>query len=265
MKFKFAISDYKNSNVCTISFFQNEEERKNLEKLREFADIEPLDPKTFDNILKDLKICDLGNFKIKDFDEVYERTLKIVGDRKIPVIFSSNHLTTLFSVGICDENSAIMVFDAHADLKDFYESNYSRATWLRRLSEMIDVEKIFLVGIRSLDEDEKEYLFEEKINFLTSFELKENFENSVKKLNEFLSSFENVYISFDVDVIENYIISSNYPEAFGLNLFEVYKLIENLEIKKIIGMDFVEFKIESKKDAINLINIVFQFFKKLRL
>ncbi|MEM5827941.1 MAG: arginase family protein [Candidatus Aenigmatarchaeota archaeon] len=263
-KFKFAISNYKDSKICIISFFQNDEERKNLEKLREFGDIEPIDPKSFENILENLNICDLGNVKFKDFDEIYEKVLKIKQDKKIPIIFSCNHLTTLFSVGICDENSSILVFDAHADVKDFYESNYSRATWLRRLVELIDSDRIFLIGIRSLDEDEKNFLKEEKINFLTSFEIKENIKDSVKKINDFLSSFENVYVSFDVDVMENYLISSNYPEAFGLNMFEVYQLINELEIKNFIALDFTEFLINRKEDAINLMSIAFQFLKKLK-
>ncbi|MEM5830542.1 MAG: arginase family protein [Candidatus Aenigmatarchaeota archaeon] len=263
-KFKFAISDYKNSDACIISFFQNDEERKNLEKLRNFGDIEPIDPKNFENILENLKICDVGNVKFKDFDEIYEKVLKIKQDKKVPIIFSCNHLTTLFSVGICEENSSILIFDAHADLKDFYESNYSRATWLRRLVELIDSERIFLIGIRSFDEDEKKFLEEEKINFLSSFKIKESIKNSIKKINDFLSSFDNVYVSFDVDVMENYLISSNYPEAFGLNMFEIYEIINNLEINDFVAMDFTEFIINKKEDAINLMNIVFQFLKKLK-
>lgn len=264
-KFKFAIFDYKNSNTCIISFYQNEEEGKNLEKLREFGDIEPIDPKTFENILENIKICDLGNTEFKDYDEIYEKLIKIVGDVKTPIIFSCNHLTTLFSVGICKENSGIVIFDAHADLKNFYESNYSRATWLRRLLELIDSDKIFLVGLRSFDEDEKNIIKGKNINYLGSFEIKNNLSNSINKINEFIKSFNEIYISFDVDVMENYLIKSYYPEAYGLNMFEIYEIINSLEVKKIVALDFVEFLIERKEDAINLISIVFQFLKKLKL
>lgn len=264
-KFKFAIFEYNNSNVCAISFYQKNSEKKNLEKLRDFGDIEPIDPKSLENVLKNLKICDLGNYKFKDFDEIYQKSLSVINDNKIPIIFSCNHLTTLFSLGICNENSGILIFDAHADLKNFYKSKYSRATWLRRFLDLVDSERIFLVGIRSIDEDEKEFLKNEKINFLTTFEIKEKLKNSISKIKDFLNSFDNIYISFDVDVMDSYIINSNFPEAFGLDMYDVYKIVNSFENVKIVGMDFVEFLIKEKKDAINLVSILFQFLKKIKL
>ncbi|MEM5830704.1 MAG: arginase family protein [Candidatus Aenigmatarchaeota archaeon] len=262
-KFKFAIHRYEESNVCLISFYQTKSEKKILEKLKEFADIEPLDPKNFDNLMKKLKIFDFGNIKIKKFEEIYQKILKISNDKKIPIIFSSNHLITFFSSQVFKEDFSILIFDAHADLKNFYENKYSRATWLRRLLESIDSKRIFLIGIRSLEEDEKEFLEYKKIKYITSFDIKENLENSIKKINNFLKSYKSTYISFDVDVMENYLIKSNFPEAFGLNMYEIYKIINSLEIKKIVAIDFVEFVIENKESAINLAYILFQFLKLL--
>nr|MDQ3970699.1 arginase family protein [Thermoproteota archaeon] len=52
----------------------------------------------------------------------------------------------------------------------------------------------------------------------------------------------NLYISFDIDVYDlPYVPCTGTPEPFGLNPFEILKIIKSLDnSSKLVGMDIVE-------------------------
>lgn len=259
MKFPFAFSNYKESNLVIQSFFVNQSEENILNNLRKISNkVEPIDIKNKRNYFEKLKIYDAGNFKIKYYDEIYEKTLENLKNGKFTLNIFIPHLFSLYSIGICSENDGILIFDAHADLKDTFEKEkYHRATWLRRLLELIDEDKVMIIGLRSLDEDELNFIEENKISYLTSFEIEENLRKSLRKIKNFTQKFEKIYISFDVDVLDYSYVDYFYPESFGLNMFQIYEILDNIN-SKIAGIDFCEFNIIDENKAINTVNLLFK-------
>ena len=263
MKFPFATESFEKSNIVIFGFYENKKEEKILNLLRKFSyEVEPIDIKNKKNYFEKLKIFDYGNLKISYYDKIFKVLSKL--KEKNPFNIFIPHLFSLFSIGICKENDGIIIFDAHADLKDIYENEkYSRATWLRRLIELIDEKKVLIVGLRSVDEEELNFLEENDIAFISSFEIHKNLEKSLKKIKKFQKKFEAIYISFDVDVVDPSFIKTFYPEAFGLNLFEIYEILDNVK-QKIRGIDFCEFNLE-KNDLTYGKNLSYILFKLISL
>jgi agmatinase len=264
MKFSFATESFEKSNLVIFGFYKEKNEEKILNILRKFSyELEPIDIKNKRNYFEKLKIYDFGNLKINYFDKIFETLSKI---NKYSFNIFIPHLFSLFSIGICKENDGIIVFDAHADLKDVYKNEkYNRATWIRRLLEIIDEDKVLLIGIRSLDEDELYFLEENNINYITSFEIHENIKKCLRKIKKFEKNFESIYISFDIDVIDSCYVKTFYPEAYGLNLFEMYEILDNIS-NKIRAIDFCEFYLEEKdlEYGKNILSILFKLISLFR-
>jgi len=261
MKFPFATENFEKSNVVVFGFYEKRSEEKILNLLRKFSyEVEPIDIKNKRNFFENLKIFDSGNLKVCYYDKIFNVLSKL--KEKSPFNIFIPHFFSFFSIRICKENDGIIIFDAHADIKNINEKN-NRATWLRRLIELIDEEKILIVGLRSVDEEELKFLEENSINYVSSFEIHKNLRKSLKKIEKFQKNFEAIYISFDVDVIDPSFIKTFYPEAFGLNLFEIYEILDCIK-QKIRGIDFCEFSLE-KDDLTYGKNLSYILFKLISL
>jgi len=264
--FPAAIFSYEDSNAVIQSIAFKDESLFHLKKLKELSDlVEPFDIELRRNLLKNVRLHDKGIFRVKgNYDEIYLRTRKIFEDGKLPITFANNHLVSLYNVGICDENTAIVIFDAHADCKQEYQNKkFSKATWLRRFIEFSNPKQIALIGIRSLDEEELEFLDENEVFYLASTEIKNDFSKSLEEFDKFMKNFESVFVSFDVDVIDPSIIPGvNFPEPLGLSLNDVFTFFESLREKKFRGIDIVEFK-HIKGMEMNEITITKIFYRLL--
>ena len=245
-KFSSAIFDYDEANVVLQFIALKNEPFLHFKKLKEISsEVETFDLEEERNLLENIRMHDIGLIRIKgNLDEIFYRTLKILNDKKLPVTFANNHLVTLYCLGICNEKTGIIIFDAHADCKEEYENQtFSRGTWVKRFCELGNSKQLFLIGLRSLDEEEFNFLKENQIKFLKANEIKKNLEKSVMKFKNFLNEFEQFYISFDCDVLDPSILPGvNYPEPEGLSLEEIFSFFDALKGKKVIGIDFVEFK-----------------------
>jgi len=266
MKFPAAIFSYEDSNAVIQSIAFEDESLFHLKKLKELSGlVEPFDIELRKNLLKNVRLHDKGIFRVKgNYDEIYLRTRKIFEDGKLPITFANSHLVSLYNVGICDENTAIVVFDAHADCKQEYQNKkFSKATWLRRFIEFSNPKQIALIGIRSLDEEELEFLDENEVFYLTSAEIKNNFSKSLEEFDKFMKNFENVFVSFDADAIDPSIIPGvNFPEPLGLSLNDVFAFFELLREKRFRGVDIVEFK-HIKGMEMNEVTITKIFYRLL--
>lgn len=244
--FPAAIFNYEEANAVLQSIILENESPFHIKKLKEIASfVEPFDVELGKNTLKNVRLHDKGIIRIKgNYDEIFLRTRKIVEDGKLPITFANNHLVTLYNLGICDTNTAIVIFDAHADCKQEYENKkFSKATWLRRFIEFSNPEQIALIGIRSLDEDELYFLDENEVFYLSASEIKKDFSGSIEKFDKFMKNFSDVFVSFDVDVVDPSIIPGvNFPEPLGLNLYDIFAFFDLLKEKRFRSIDLVEFK-----------------------
>ncbi len=146
---------------------------------------------------------------------------------KKAVFLGGEHTISYYSaLPFLKDADALVVFDAHADAYDVYNGErLAHATWLRRLREKRKIDT-YLIGIRSVSEDEAAYISAEGI-----------------RVDE-LPKGKRIYLSIDVDVLELAAMPcTSNPEPFGLTWRELYGRLEELfSSNTVIAGDVVEHK-----------------------
>jgi len=226
--------------------------KKALASLRRVSDfVEPFDIDKKINLLENVKIADVGDLRLKNLDEITEKTRRVIAKKKIPLILGGGHLLTFFALKSF-EDVKLIVFDAHCDLKDKYEDEVIKdldfvkgikfdpkindATWLRRTSELFNPKNILLMGVRSCDEDEFEYMNKNGISYFTSNQIKDDLREVGERLKEFTKNSK-VYVSLDIDVFDpSFAPAVHHPEPNGISFKEFSRLIEKID-GKIVGVD----------------------------
>jgi agmatinase len=216
------------------------------------------------NWSKKIKLADSGDLKLKSLEEITEKTKNILRMEKIPFMISGGHSATFFSLRAFDGDVKVIDFDAHSDARNDYidekiiEISYvdgiefdrklNPATWLIRSSEGRNPENYFLIGIRSGDELELEYLEENKVHLFDAIQVKKNFEKLKQELSNFVKDSK-IYITVDMDCFDPSIVPAvSHPEPNGLTFQEFLDLMEIIENGKIVGFDIAEIKpIEGNK------------------
>ena len=190
-------------------------------------------------------ISDLGNTK---HTVVAAEMLQIVKgvtselkkqDKQI-IILGGEHLITLGSFRCFPKNTGYVVFDAHYDLRDQYaDIKLSHAAYLRRIVEERGSENIVHVGARAFVKEELTFLKEHNIATVSDKEIRNG--NGSKLLKDITSTFDRVYLSVDLDVLDPaFAPGVGNPEAVGISSRELYDLITTLKNKKIVAADIVE-------------------------
>jgi len=174
-------------------------------------------------------------------NRVYQITKKLIKQRKFVVMIGGEHSPTLGTVRALKEafpKLSVLQLDAHADLRDEYlGTKYSHACVMRRIYELCPTVQ---VGIRSLSQEEKQFITENKLSvfYMPSLTEDKNFEKQM------LSSLsDDVYVTIDVDVLDPSIMPAvGTPEPDGLQWQQVLKIIKLTTIHKhIVGFDLMEF------------------------
>ncbi len=190
-------------------------------------------PEKRKNPFKELKICDIGDIDVVlgDYEETSFRikdtldSIKKKNKNIFPVFVGGEHLTTLPIVEYLKPKTIIQL-DAHMDLVRGDKEKYAHNTWAYYASNKGF--KIVQMGIRCWDEQE------EKMH------KKLNIKNDLKNLEG------PVYITIDMDVFDPaYAPDTGYREPKGMKPEEVFKIIDSVFKKKVIGMDIME--ISSRK------------------
>lgn len=211
------------------------------ESLREVSQlVEPFDIDEQHNLLENVRIFDAGDVELA---AVEQKTKEILAAKKLPLILAKEHVVTLHSMKAMPADVKLVVFDAHADLKDEYEgSKQSHACWLRRWCEIGDCKNVAIVGVRSCDEDEFKFMRSNGVLCLTSKEIKDDLDAGKKRLREFIGDSP-VYVSVDMDVFDPSIAPAvKYAVPGGLVYREFLSLIDVFKGKKIVGMDCTEIR-----------------------
>jgi len=178
----------------------------------------------------------------KMIEKVSWVTREILDDKKIPVLLGGEHTISIGVVkAILDvfgkENLSIVHLDAHADMKNEFENNkYSHVCTLRRIRELTD--HTIHVGVRSLDEEEMEYIKKNKIQIFWA-----NEKINAKTIKDIIKhTKKNIYITLDLDVLDPSIMPSvGTPEPGGLGWYEILSLLRSIcEQKNVVGFDVVE-------------------------
>jgi len=209
-----------------------------------FNNIEIFHPQ-FGIDLETVNIEDLGNtshtvLASEMIEMVGKITKELVAKKRQLFILGGEHSITYGSFMSFPKETGYVVFDAHYDLRDEYANvKLSHAAYLRRIVEKRGAENILHVGARAFVKEELEFLKENKIKTISDRQVREG--KGPHLLKEFMSSFDSLYTSFDLDVLDPaYAPGVGNPEAAGMTSRELFDLIYSLENKKVTGVDIVE-------------------------
>jgi len=190
-------------------------------------------------------ISDLGNTKhtvvaTEMLQMVKNVTSELKKQDKQIIILGGEHLITLGSFTCFPKDTGYVVFDAHYDLRDQYaDTKLSHAAYLRRIVEERGSENIVHVGARAFVKEELAFLKEHNIAAVSDKEIRNG--NGPKLLKDITSTFDRVYLSVDLDVLDPaFAPGVGNPEAVGISSRELYDMITTLQNKKIVAADVVE-------------------------
>lgn len=179
-----------------------------------------------------------GNF-MKTCSNIEFIISKLLEMNVTPVVIGGEHTVSYGVLKAMDlENTTLIHFDAHMDLRDEYMGeNFSHATTVRRIYDL-NPQKIIQIGVRSGMEEEINFACRNHISYFTSHEVNKNLKkvrNTIKNING------PIYVSVDIDVLDpGYAPSVGTPSPCGLNPFQLEGLIHSLKGKEVVGFDIME-------------------------
>ena len=167
----------------------------------------------------------------------------IMASRKMPVFVGGEHTISLGIVRALPKSVGVVSLDAHGDLRDEYGGGkFSHATVLRRISEIVGTDGVFICGVRALCKEEAEFIEEHKIRHLTPWEMREQgIVKVTQRINEFADKFDHVYLTIDTDVLDPaFAPGVANPEFDGIAPQELIQIVSTVARKRMIGFDLVE-------------------------
>ena len=195
--------------------------------------------------LETANIEDLGNIThtvvASDMLNMIQKiTKELVSKHRQLFILGGEHLITYGTYMSFPSDTGYVVFDAHYDLRDEYaDIKLSHASYLRRIVEEKGSENILHVGARAFVKEELAFLKEHNIKTISDRQIRDGM--GPKLLKDFTSSFDELYTSFDLDVLDPaFAPGVGNPEAAGITSRELFDLVYSLENQKITGIDIVE-------------------------
>ena len=185
----------------------------------------------------------VDNMNIEEAEKIiYNEVKKVFKEDSKYIFIGGDHSITypIFKAfSESNENSFLIVFDAHADC-DYPAKEPTHEEFLRAILEekLVKPENVILVGIRKMWDIEKEFLEEKGIKvFEDIFNVEAVADYITEKANG-----KDVYVSVDIDVLDPaFAPAVNYPEPNGLSSKELFYLLKRIfHIKSLKTLDIVE-------------------------
>ena len=183
---------------------------------------------------------DLDDFIIPEdmMAEIEFSVTPAVKNKKFTVAIGGEHSITPAIVKQYGKVSVISV-DAHLDSRDeFMGSPHSHACAMRRCSEAVGIDNVYVLGVRSISEEELER--DDVIPYVSSYDIMEK--GMKKAVSKALDSVKNekIYLTIDIDGIDPaFAPGTGTQEPFGLLPIDVKRLINAIG-ERLVGMDVVE-------------------------
>lgn len=212
------------------------------------------------NIFKsnDIKIADLGDLLLsdtnqsKDFKKIID-FISAIPKGVLPLIIGGDHSITYPCFKSIKQNNpnrkiALLHFDAHLDVEEDYLEmpEIWHGNFVRKLIEgnFIQGRDVLTVGPRGIIPKKWiDYTKDEQINIITASEFRENGRvNSIKKILNFLSDYDSVYITLDIDVLDiQFVPGTGTPQTNGLTPYDILEIMRSLRQTNVIALDLVEY------------------------
>jgi agmatinase len=139
----------------------------------------------------------------------------------------------------CFGDVSVISVDAHLDSRiEYMGSPYSHACVMRRCADLVGTENVFVLGVRSISEEELDA--EEVIPYIDSYEIMEKgMKRAIEKALDSVKN-EKIYLTVDIDGIDPaFAPGTGTQEPFGLLPIDVKRLMNAIG-GRLVGMDVVE-------------------------
>jgi len=195
--------------------------------------------------LRDVPTHDWGDVETAADQEANNSAIGEIVDRigaagKFSVGLGGEHSLTPPAVAALKQyypNLTVVVLDAHLDYRDGYQgAKWSHAATTRRVSEIVGVECVRVIGVRSLSREEQQAAREDDLSYIEAgwVDLREHLSDIVDALDGPL------YLSLDMDAIDPaFAPGVGTPEPFGMTPYEVLQVLNFLS-DRLVGFDCVE-------------------------
>lgn len=200
--------------------------------------------KRLDVDVEKLPIRDVGNLaKVNDPGQMIGAVSKAARDlydsKARFCMLGGEHSLTFGSYSNAPEGTALVVFDAHFDLRDEWEgSRFSHACYLRRVIEKVEPALVAHIGGRAATKEE--WSLSSKLGFVVS-PAEAGTTTSVREFGKFRSKFPRIYVSVDIDALDPaHAPGTGTPETGGLTPNELLEYIYALKGSNIVAFDIME-------------------------
>jgi len=243
---------------------------KIIEKLEEVYSSEAGKP--IDKKLLNIEEIHVDNNNVEEQENlIYENSLEILQNNDKCIFLGGDHSIS-FSIGkgfleYCkkeEKEPCLIVFDAHADcMEPMKEATHEE--WLRKLIEFgFPVKNILLVGVRNIWKQEISFLAKNKIKTVSMNSLNNNLEEVTDVVMEFASG-KQLYVSFDIDVIDPVFASSTgYSEPGGLSSRQATYIVSRIaKMKNLKAFDIIEVDVVKDKPEFKTVKLASKLLGEL--
>ncbi len=198
-------------------------------------------------------------------------SLKVLEKVEGDIFVGGDHSLTYYTFKKFSENFldvGLVVFDAHPDCYDSNEvKNPLHEDFLYHLIKngCVDGKNVMVIGARSIDPKEMEFMKKKGVIFYTSHEVISNVEDVCERLVEFMEKQKNVYLSVDIDVIDpSHAPGTGYVEENGLGKGDLFLMLDKLKGGCVRRFDLVEINPSLDKDEMTVslgVDILLKFLE----
>jgi agmatinase len=196
--------------------------------------------------LREIQVADYGDVIVShgDSKETMKRTAEtvkeILGAGAVPCLIGGEHTISYFALHGFDKKPFYLVFDAHLDFHDEYINNkLSHACNNRRAIDLLGVENVLVVGVRSGGKEEVKDARKLGLNYIDYNDCKDIDALKIKILDAIKG--KEVYISIDMDVLDpKEAPGVCNPEPLGFTFEEMVEILDVLKDIRLAGFDITE-------------------------
>jgi agmatinase len=182
----------------------------------------------------------MGDVICPTLDEMLGSVRNAVGEileaEKFPILLGGEHSLTPPAISKF-KNVGVVILDAHLDFRDSYlDEKNSHACTTRRVADLVGVDNVISIGVRSFEKKEKEEADSQGLKYIDAKRLKEiGIKSALASI-----EWERIYLSLDMDFFDpSYAPGIGTPEFFGFSPWDAKECISTLA-HKLVGFDVCE-------------------------
>ncbi len=164
----------------------------------------------------------------------------LVAQGKFPVLLGGEHSVAPPAVEAHRHLDGVISIDAHLDFRSSHQGSiHSHACSTRRIADIVGVDRVIPIGIRSMSAEERRDAENLGLRYVRSYEILDQGIGPTLEMLEELS-WGVIYLTLDIDGIDPaFAPGTGTPEPFGLTPYHVKRIIDAVG-PRLVGFDINE-------------------------